>query len=209
MQSQEVHGGFTDPFIVISKHLRGESFGQDMSVEAPQPWVLRLKEYEFYQHYDEMAEYLWRMFFVFAANSLCGREAENARSCCAFRVSRGGSASSSTAAYRLQTNSHGTSNQRNPSSIPAIFGEFSAVPRPDFLADRTGHGFATTARKAIFRVAMDLQAIQAGKHSPKVDAADIEVVRPAESRSSSFRFGWRSLLPTKGHGSRRTDWRAC
>ena len=90
---------------------------------------------------------------------------------------RGGSASSSTAAYRLQTNSHGTSNQRNPSSIPAIFGEFSAVPRPDFLADRTGHGFATTARKAIFRVAMDLQAIQAGKHSPKVDAADIEVVR--------------------------------
>ena len=39
-----------DPFVVIAKVLRGETVGLDVPVAAPEPWVLRLREYEFYQH---------------------------------------------------------------------------------------------------------------------------------------------------------------
>jgi hypothetical protein len=176
IESPKPHGSPTDPFIVISKSLRGESFRADESVEAPDPWVLRLKEHEFYQHYDEMAEYLWRMFFVFTANSLCGRGAQNALLAAPFAAKGWISQfidSSVSAADKFARHLKSAEFVK----YSWIFGEFSAVPRPDFITDRTGHGFASTVRKAIFRVAMDLQAIQASRHSPKVDDADVEVVR--------------------------------
>jgi len=161
---------------VISKNLRGESVGPDMPVAAPEPWVLRLKEYEFYQHYDEMAEYLWRLFFVFTANCLCGREDENVRLAAPFAdqgwigqfIDCGASAASRFARHLKS---------REFVRYSWIFSEFSKVGRPDFLADRAGHGFAITARKAILRIAMDLQALQGGIQSPRIDAGDIEVVR--------------------------------
>jgi hypothetical protein len=147
-----------------------------VSVAAPVPWVLRLKEYEFYQHYDEMSEYLWRMFFVFTANSLYGREAENARLAAPFAdkgwIGRFMDCSASAASKFAR---HLKSAEFV--SYSWIFGEFSEASRPDFLADRTGHEFAITARKAIFRMAMDLQAIQGVTHSPRIDAADLEIVR--------------------------------
>ncbi len=38
-----------------------------------------MQEHEFFRHYDEMAEYFWRMFFVFTANFLLGKHDENVR----------------------------------------------------------------------------------------------------------------------------------
>ena len=179
-------GDSVDPFVLIARALRGESNGLDAPVAAPEPWVLHLQEYEFYQHYDEMTEYLWRMFFVFTANCLRGREDENVRLAEPF-ADKGwisnflacGASAASKFAQHLRS--------RTFVKYSWIFAQFSEIRRPDFIEDRTGHGFATTARKAIFRLAMDLQALQAGIHSPTINADDIEVF--AACRCSFFRSG--------------------
>ena len=83
-----------------------------MPVAAPEPWVLRLKEYEFYQHYDEMAEYFWRLFFVFTANCLCGREDENVRLAAPF-ADQGWIGQFIDCGARPQATSRGISSQGN------------------------------------------------------------------------------------------------
>jgi hypothetical protein len=169
-------GDSLDPFVVLAKTLRGESNDLNVPVAVPEPWVLRLKEYELYQYYDEMAEYLWLMFFVFTANCLCEKEDENVRLAEPF-VDKGwvsdflACSASAAAEFAKHLRS------RRFVTYSWIFAQFSEVHRPDSPADRFGHGFATAARKAIFRLAMDLQAVQASIHSPMIDANDIEVVR--------------------------------
>lgn len=169
-------GDSVDPFVVLARALRGEPNGADVPVEAPEPWVLRLHEYEFYQHYDEMVEYLWGVFFVFTANCLLGREDENVRLTEPF-ADKGWISSfldcSASAAGKFAQHLR----SREFVRYSWILAQFSEIRRPDSIGDRAGHGFAKAARMAIFRLAMDLQALQASIHSPTIDAEDIEVVR--------------------------------
>jgi DNA polymerase III delta prime subunit len=176
VESQNVDDAATDPFQVILETLRSKSLRRDLSVRAPEPWVLRLKEYEFYQYYDEMADFLWRMFFVFTANSLCGRQSENARLAAPF-VDKGWISQFIECSVSAANKFVGHFKSGEFVSYSWIFAEFAEVSRPDFLADRTGHGFAVAARKAIFRIALDLQAVQGATHSPRIEAADVEIVR--------------------------------
>jgi hypothetical protein len=165
-----------DPFVVVARALRGETSDSDVTVQVPETWVLRMSDSDFYQHYDEMAEYFWRMFFVFTANSLLGKEDQNLRITERFEdkgwirgfIDRDATAASNFA-QRLRL--------RQVTKYSWIFTQFSELRQPDFAEDRTGHGFAVAVRKAIFRLAMDLQALQAGTHSPAIDGEDIEAAR--------------------------------
>ncbi|MGC9969690.1 MAG: ATP-binding protein [Bryobacteraceae bacterium] len=168
-------GDSVDPFVVLARALRGEPNDSNVPVQTPGPWVLRIPEYEFFGHYDEMAEYFWRMFFVFTANCLLGKQDLNIRLTEPF-ADRGwigsfldcSAAAASNFAQRLRS--------KEFTRYSWIFAQLSEVRQPDYVVDRTGHGFAVAARKAIFRLAMDLQALQAAAHSPAIDGEDIEVV---------------------------------
>jgi hypothetical protein len=167
-------GDSVDPFVVVARAVRGEPNDLDVPVQVPDSSVLRIPEYEFFRHYDEMTEYIWRMFFVFTANCLLGREEQNIRLAGLFADKGwiGGffdrsAAAASNFAQRLRL--------KEFTRYSWIFAQFSDVRQPDHGADRAGHGFAVAARKAIFRLAMDLQTVQAGMHSPAIDGADIEV----------------------------------
>ena len=165
-----------DPFSAILNVLLGRPVPPDVKIASPEPWFLRLKEYELYQYYDEIAESLCRLFFVFTANCLCERESENARLVEPFKdqewIGQFIDCSAGAArkfAQRLKA--------REFVRYSWVFSEFSKVARPDFLVDRTGHGFAIPGRKAIFRLALDLHALQGSSYSPKIDAEDVEIVR--------------------------------
>jgi hypothetical protein len=164
-----------DPIVVVARALRGEPNNLDEPVQVPEPWVLRIPEYELYQHYDEMAEYFWRMFFVFVANCLLGRKDQNIRLTEPFADKGwiGGflnrsAAAASDFAQRIRL--------KGFTRYSWLFAQFAEISRPD-IADRMGHGFVVAIRKMIYRLAMDLQALQAGTHAPALDGEDIEVAR--------------------------------
>ena len=83
-----------------------------------------------------------------------------------------------------------------------IFGEFSAFPRPSG-PEQQATASRPLLRKPILRgLAMDLRR---PKPANILQRSTPQTSRSfAAYRSSSFRFGWRSLLPTKGmvHGGR-------
>ena len=166
----------TDPFMVVARFLRGEPNDLDVPLEVPEPWVLRIQEYEFFQHYDEMAEYISRMFFVFTANCLLGREDQNIRLTEPF-ASKGWIATFIDCSVAAATNFAQRLRSKDPTKYSWIFIQFSELRQPDYREDRAGHGFAVAVRKAIFRLAMDLQALQVGLRSPALDAEDIQVAR--------------------------------
>ncbi|MEX2302987.1 MAG: ATP-binding protein [Bryobacterales bacterium] len=172
LAGREAHSG--DPFVVVAKAVRGEPIDLGGPVDAPDAWVLRLSEYEFYEYYDAMADYFWRMLFVFTANCLLGKEDQNISLMEPFAgqgwistFMERSAVASSDLAQRLRS--------KDAISYSWVFEQFSEIRQPDFAADRTGHGFAVAARKAIFRLAMDLQALQAARRPPTIELEDIEI----------------------------------
>src|SRR5208283_71357 len=101
--------------------------------------------------YDEMAEYLWRMFFAFTANCLLGRGDENLRLTEPF-ADKGWISSfldcSASAAGKFAQHL----GSREFVRYSWLFAQFSEIRCPDLIEDRAGHGFAIAARKAIFRL---------------------------------------------------------
>jgi hypothetical protein len=174
--TQEYSADSSDPVVIVARALRSELSNSELSVRVPEPWILRLSEHELFQHYDEMAEYLWRMFFVFTANCILGREEQNRQLLEPF-VEKGwisdfidcSAAAGHNFAQRLKF--------REPTKYSWIFDQFAKVRQPSFISDRAGHGFAVAARKALLRLALDLLALQAGTRSPAIQNEDIEIAR--------------------------------
>jgi hypothetical protein len=167
-----------DPLIIIRDFINDEHVGRAEAVKAPDPWVLGLREFELFEHYSDIEEFFWRLFFVLVANHLHKKDtacAEIVGSLAKYGwatvfIERCESAARSLAAHF---------ESRIPVAYGWMFEQFLDITGPERNADRMGHGLAIGARRMLLRASFDLLSLQTSLRRPSIEKRDVEAAQSA------------------------------
>jgi hypothetical protein len=165
-----------DPFVVIFWFLKGRIDNSIRQVNMPKPWVFDLKWRNYHGPYDDVIEYLWRMFFVFTANALIGREEESAKVLQSLDNESWGVkflALTESVARKFATHI----GSRSPAPYGWIIQELSDIKIPNHDLDAAGNAFSTAARHAVFRIAIDALILQGSPESLRITPVDVRRTR--------------------------------
>lgn len=163
-----------DPFFVVWRCIMKDCPADTARIRPPDPQVLRLKDYEHYKYYADMAEYLWQLFFALLANHLLDRSDD----CEAMLHGPndndwlvGFTSHSSNVARSLAIQIRA----RAPVNYGWIFEQFRDFKLPGH-SDRTARGFGIAARRMLFRLSFDLLVLQTSLRTPTITADDVALV---------------------------------
>ncbi len=164
------------PMIVLYRILYGDNGTPSGAIDLEPPWVLDLKWRDYFGRHDEVDTFLYSTFFAFTSNHLLNHAKRNQT----FIEEIQGRGWGGGFLERMEAVSREIATNlasRTPTTYQWFIDQFSRLSPPHPEIDRDGHRFSIAARKAIFRVAVDLLSMQAPLRPPSLDAADVVSIR--------------------------------